>query len=625
MQKFPKKINIIRPPKGSKSHVSLAIWIILAFIAVSFLIYPFFFEMNIDNVSTSDIIKTIKDKEENASVFYNTSEGYVEVQIEGENTQKATYKDPEKSFVDFMTENGIEISKLHNYDYQEKDFKISLDFILNLGLFLLMAFSVYMVVKSINASGSKMTSFGKSTAKLLLGKKTNVTFKDVAGIEEAQEELKEIVDFLKFPKKYFKLGARIPRGVLLVGAPGSGKTLLARAIAGEADVPFFHTSGAEFEEMLVGAGAARVRDMFKKARRLAPCIIFIDEIDAVAKKREVSLKSSYTEQTLNQILVEMDGFTRYDTVIVLAATNRPDILDPAILRPGRFDRKVIVEKPDKKGRADILKIHTKNKPLDKDVDLEVIAKNTVGLTGAELENIMNEAAIFAVKKGTKTISQDNIEEAILKVMYGPERKSKERTEKDLLKTAYHEAGHAIVSYFTKDSDPVHKISIVSRGMSLGMTMQLPEKDKENLSKGEILARIRVFTAGRIAEDFCLGEISTGAANDIAGATRLATNMVKTLGMSDKVGFIKYGESINEQWLGYAYEKASNYSEKYAALIDAEIQRILTREYREAEKILDKNKVTLKLLAKLLLKKEVVAQEEFENFMKNNKFTNKEEN
>lgn len=602
--------------KGSLTHNIIIVAIVIVLIS-SLYIIPKINQQKIENVSVQELTEIIKEKseDEKVKVVVKPDDGTVDVITQDGKISRAIYRDTKKSFDDFMKDREIDLSN-SNIDLEQKTtVQIGIDTVLTIGLVLLTIFAAYNIVKSINASGSRMSSFGESTAKLLVGKKTNVTFDEVAGIKEAKEELEEVVDFLKNPQKYFKLGARIPRGVLLVGAPGTGKTLLARAVAGEANVPFFHTSGAEFEEMLVGAGAARVRDMFKRARRLAPSIIFIDEIDAVAKKREVSLKSSYTEQTLNQILVEMDGFTRYDTVIVLAATNRPDILDPAILRPGRFDRKVVIDRPDAKGREEILKVHLKNKPVADDVNVEIIAKKTIGLAGADLENVANEAAIIAAKRGEKKIFMSDMEESILKVRYGRERRSKVPKKEELLNTAFHEAGHAIVSFFTEHADPVHKISIVARGLSAGMTMYLPDDDYSNFTIEQMKARIRIATGGRIAEEIMTGTFGTGASQDIEQVTEFATGMVKKYGMSEKLGFVKYGENLNEQWLGYSYETTSNYSQEYAKLIDMEIQKIIETEYKKAVEILTKNKNKIKELADLLVQKEVIEREEFEKFMK----------
>lgn len=469
---------------------------------------------------------------------------------------------------------------------------------------------LFFLFRGLQGSNNSLIKFGQSKAGVFFGRKPEVTFKDVAGIDEAKEELNEVVMFLKKPEKFTKLGARIPKGLLLVGSPGTGKTLLARAIAGEAGVPFFHTSGSEFEEMLVGAGASRVRDLFDKAKRAAPALIFIDEIDAVARKRGTTIQSSNTEQTLNQILVEMDGFKKNENVIVIAATNRPDVLDPAILRPGRFDRRVVIDLPDLIGRQAIIKIHSANKPLAADVDIEKIAKRTVGFSGADIENMLNEAAIITAKANRKEITAHDIEEAATKVAVGPEKKRK-REDYELKLTAYHEAGHAIVAKLSPQSDPVHRITIVSRGMSLGSTMQLPQNDKLQQTKTELDSRLRVLLAGRAAEELIFKDITGGASNDIEKATSIARKMVKVLGMSEKLGLVKYGESNELQYLGYGYGEQKDYSEETAQMIDDEVRDILSKAYKDAKKLLSDNIEILHDLSNLLLKQEVVEGEEFE--------------
>jgi cell division protease FtsH len=444
-----------------------------------------------------------------------------------------------------------------------------------------------------------------------MGKKTGVGFENVAGIEEVKDEVKEIVDFLKHPKKYEAAGARIPKGVLLTGAPGTGKTLLARAVAGEASVPFFHASGSEFEEMLVGAGASRVRDLFDKAKKASPCIIFIDEIDAVAKKRGTVLHSGAGEQTLNQILVEMDGLEERANVIVLAATNRPDVLDPAILRPGRFDRTVHVHMPDFKGRREILDVHSKDKKFAEDVNLESIAKKTIGYSGADLENLLNEAAIMAALDDRKIINQEDLSEAYLKVKLGRKKKDRELEEEDLKTTAYHEAGHAIVARFTPKSDPVEQVSIISRGASGGATVYLPEKDTKHMYKDQILARMRSGVAGRASEEIFIGRISTGASSDIRHVTEMTREMITQYGMSDKLGMVKYGDEEETKHLGYSYGGGRGYSEEYAKRIDDEVKEIVDEAYSDAKKILREHENEVKKLVEMLLEKEVVSGEEFE--------------
>lgn len=468
-----------------------------------------------------------------------------------------------------------------------------------------------MLFRGMQGSSMGIMQFGQSKAKVFFGAKPDVTFKDVAGINEARDELNEIVDFLREPNKYRKLGARIPKGVLMVGAPGTGKTLLARAIAGEAGVPFFHTSGSEFEEMLVGAGASRVRDLFVKAKKAAPALIFIDEIDAVARKRGTRIQSGATEQTLNQILVEMDGFEKNVNVIVLAATNRPDVLDPAILRPGRFDRQIRIDLPDMEGRKEILQVHGKNKPFEDTVDLEKIAKRTVGFTGADLENILNEAAIIAAKEGAKKISMHHIEESVSKVVLGPAKKSRKRTDKELQLVAFHEAGHAVVAKYTPESTPVDKISIVSRGSSGGVTMFTPEKDEYINSKRKLLADIVVSLGGRAAEEVALDDISTGASNDIEKATMVAKRMVQQFGMSEKLGLVRYGDFADSEYLGYGYSESKDFSEKTAEEIDREVRDIIQECYKKAKDILIENRDKLDRVANTLLEKEVLGKDEFE--------------
>lgn len=468
-----------------------------------------------------------------------------------------------------------------------------------------------MLFRGMQGSSMGIMQFGQSKAKVFFGAKPDVTFKDVAGIDEAREELNEIVDFLREPNKYRKLGARIPKGVLMVGAPGTGKTLLARAIAGEAGVPFFHTSGSEFEEMLVGAGASRVRDLFAKAKKAAPALIFIDEIDAVARKRGTRVQSGTTEQTLNQILVEMDGFEKNVNVIILAATNRPDVLDPAILRPGRFDRQIRIELPDMEGRKEILAVHGKNKPFEESVDLEKIARRTVGFTGADLENILNEAAIIAAKEGKKQISMHDIEEAVSKVVLGPAKKSRKRTDKEVQLVAYHEAGHAVVAKYTPESTPVDKISIVSRGSSGGVTMFTPEKDEYINSRRKLLANIVVGLGGRAAEEVALDDISTGASSDIEQATSIAKRMVQQFGMSEKLGLVRYGDFADSEYLGYGYSESKDFSEKTAEEIDLEVRTIIMDCYKQARQILLDNRDKLDRVANELLDKEVLGKEEFE--------------
>ena len=466
-----------------------------------------------------------------------------------------------------------------------------------------------------NAGGGKMSSFGKTNAKMAPSSK-KATFDDVAGADEEKEELKEIVDFLRDNKKYTEIGARIPKGVLLLGPPGTGKTLLARAVAGEAKVPFFSISGSDFVEMFVGVGASRVRDLFEQAKKNAPAIIFIDEIDAVGRQRGAGLGGGHDEreQTLNQLLVEMDGFEDNDSVIVMAATNRRDILDPALLRPGRFDRQILVGYPDVKGREAILKVHTRNKPLAPDVDLETIAKSTVGFTGADLENLVNEASLLAARKNKKAITKDELEEASIKVVAGPEKQSKVITEDEKKLTAYHEGGHALCTYYSKSQDKVHQVSIIPRGQAGGFTMSLPVKDKSYVSKNEMYENIVVLLGGRVAEKLILDDISTGASNDLERATSTARNMVTRYGFSDNLGPVVYGQGDHEVFLGRDYTNTPSYSDNVAAEIDNEIRTLIESAFTDAEKILNEHMDKLHVVAKYLMKYEKVDGATFEKLM-----------
>ena len=467
------------------------------------------------------------------------------------------------------------------------------------------------------SGGGKLNQFGKANLKnpVQMGKKT--TFAEVAGADEEKEELAEIVDFLKYPKKFNELGARIPKGVLLMGPPGTGKTLLARAVAGEAGVPFFSISGSDFVEMFVGVGASRVRDLFEQAKKNAPAIIFIDEIDAVGRHRGAGLGGGHDEreQTLNQLLVEMDGFSKNEGIIDIAATNRRDILDPALLRPGRFDRQIVVSYPDVKGREEILKVHSRNKPLGFDVDLSVIAKTTAGFTGADLENLMNEAALLAARKGRKAITLRDIEEATIKVVAGPEKRSRVISDKEKKLTAYHEAGHAITTYYSDTQDPVHEISIIPRGMAGGYTLSLPEHDKSFMAKKEMEEQIVTLLGGRVAEALILDDISTGASNDIERATKMARSMVTRYGFSEKLGPVVYGQDEGEVFLGRDFNNTRNYSEEVAAEIDSEIRRIVEEGYETARQLLTAHQDQLHLVAQYLIQHEKVDEATFGKLMK----------
>ena len=467
-------------------------------------------------------------------------------------------------------------------------------------------------------SNNKAMGFGKNRARMIdKNSKKKVTFADVAGLDEEKEELQEITEFLKNPKKYHDMGARIPRGILLVGHPGTGKTLLAKAVAGEANVPFFSISGSDFVEMFVGVGASRVRDLFHEAKSHAPCIIFIDELDAVGRHRGAGVGGGHDEreQTLNQLLVEMDGFEDRQSVIVMAATNRVDILDPALLRPGRFDRQIVVGSPDVGAREKILELHAKKKPFDPDVDFKVIAKNTAGFSGADLENMINEATILATRKNKKIVDMSDVEEAMVKVMMGPEKKSKVISDKEKKLTAYHEAGHAVVSRFLPTHDTVHQISIIPRGMAGGYTMYKPNEDKSFRSMSEMKENIVSLLGGRVAEKLVLNDISTGASNDIERASKIARDMVMKYGMSDKLGPITFGDTQEEVFLGMEKNNGRNYSEKVASQIDEEVGNIINGAYKFAEKVLKENIEKLHKVAEILIDKEKMSAEEFEEIFK----------
>lgn len=533
----------------------------------------------------------------------------------------ATMKETDSSLTDTLKNYGISSEQLGKLQIEvkgESNFGYWLGFLLETILpFGLIILFFWLMTRQAQKGANQALSFGKVSLKLSGQSKEKTTFQDVAGLTEEKEELKEIVEFLKNPKKFLGIGARIPRGVLLMGPPGSGKTLLARAVAGEAGVPFFHLSGAEFVELFVGVGAARVRDVFATAKKAAPAILFIDEIDAVGRERGAGLGGGHDEreQTLNQILVEMDGFERDTSVIVIAATNRPDILDPALLRPGRFDRRVILDWPDINEREAILKIHSKEKPLAKDVDLHRIAERTPGFSGADLANLMNEGAILSARRNKREINQNELFESIEKVILGPERKSKIMVEKEKNIIAYHEAGHALVTYYLPDADPVQKISVISRGQAGGYTLKFPLEDRRLHTKKQFQAELSALLGGYLAERVVLGDISTGASNDLKECSSLARKLVTKFGMSEKLGPITFGKTEEMVFLGREITTDKNYSEKVAMEIDAEVKSIITQAEKNAEKIIKSHRAKLDLLAKTLKEKEVIEKEEFENLMK----------
>lgn len=550
--------------------------------------------------------------------------GQLDFKLKGDNQKTQTYKVPSVSlFVEtvndaIMTNHANDLDSAANIiDYEPATDNSWIITIIPslLGILLLVGLFIFMMKQS-GAGAGKMGQFGKANLKNTMEKGRKTTFDEVAGAEEEKAELTEIVEFLKDPRKFNEIGARIPKGVLLIGPPGTGKTLLARAVAGEAGVPFFSISGSDFVEMYVGVGASRVRDLFEQAKKNAPAIIFIDEIDAVGRQRGAGLGGGHDEreQTLNQLLVEMDGFGANEGVIIIAATNRRDILDPALLRSGRFDRQVIVGYPDVKGREEILKVHSRNKPLGFDVDLSIIAKSTVGFTGADLESLMNEAALLAARKNHKAITLADIEEATMKVIAGPEKKSKMITDKEKKLTAYHEAGHAVSTYYCKTLDPVHQISIIPRGMAGGYTLSLPEQDASYVLREHMKEELITLLGGRVAEALVLGDISTGASNDIERATDIARKMVTKYGFTDDLGPIVYGAAEHEVFLGRDLNNTRNYSETVATAIDKEIRKLVDTAYEKCSKILSTHIDQLHLVAQYLIRREKVDGQEFKDLM-----------
>ena len=566
----------------------------------------------VKEISYTELMSKIAAKEvESISLSYDRTTATA---IYKNDTVKRVTSIPSSSAFMEAIEENLTLGEVDLKVEQESIFAAMMEWLPTIILIVVSLIILFIMMQQMGGGNSKALSFGKNRARLsnpALAKK--ITFKNVAGLKEEKEELVEIVDFLKDPKKFKEMGARIPKGILLVGGPGTGKTLLAKAVAGEAGVPFFSISGSDFVEMFVGVGASRVRDLFEEAKKLNPCIVFIDEIDAVGRQRGTGLGGGHDEreQTLNQLLVEMDGFGTNENIIVIAATNRPDILDPALLRPGRFDRQVVVGDPDIKAREEILELHATGKPFVESVDFKVIAKNTSGFAGADLENMLNEAALLAARKNKKKIDMIDVEEALVKVMMGPEKRSKVISDKDKKLTAYHEAGHAIVSRFLENHDTVHQISIIPRGMAGGYTMYKPNEDKTYASKLEMEEHIVSLLGGRVAEKLVLNDISTGASNDIERASKIARNMVMRYGMSDKLGPITFGASQEEVFLGRDFGSQRNYSEKVAAEIDEEVRNIVTAAYDKAERILTENMSKLHETAERLLEKEKIDAEEFD--------------
>ena len=597
---------------------TLAMWLIIGIILIVLISSIL---SNTDNkLAYSELISKIESGEvKEVELSYDGTTAIVEL------TNDNVPKEVNIPSVDNLMTSLDESMKAGTITVTEEDqsiFMIILQLLTPFGILIIFFIFWFLLMGGINqggAGGSKTMSFGKSKARMINpGEKGRVTFNDVAGVDEEKEELEEIVEFLKSPKKFTDMGARIPKGVLLVGQPGTGKTLLAKAVAGEAGVPFFFISGSDFVEMFVGVGASRVRDLFDEAKKKAPCIIFIDEIDAVGRQRGAGLGGGHDEreQTLNQLLVEMDGFTANEGVIVLAATNRPDVLDKALLRPGRFDRQIVVSNPDVKAREQILEVHSRKKKLASDVDLKTIAKNTSGFSGADLENVLNEAALLAARRNLNQITMAEVEDAMVKVTMGPEKRTRVRSEKEQKLVAYHEAGHAVVSRFLPTQDPVHQISIIPRGMAGGYTMYRPTEDKSFMSRTEMIENIVSLLGGRVSEKLVLDDISTGASNDIERATKIARNMVTKYGMSERVGTITLGQNQEEVFLGRDFAQSKEYSEETAAIIDEEVKSIIDYAYKKAAEILNANMEKLHVVAGILLEKEKIDGEEFDAIFNN---------
>jgi len=599
----------------SSRNQSYIIYLLLFVAIISMLVYNFSSQNNSqDTLSINQVAEEIQ----KGTVSKITEDDNHLILTLEDGSQKKSAKDPTSTLVEQLIQLGVTTDQLSS-EKIKVEIKLpsawvgivtALGYILP---FIILGGAFFFIFRQAQGSNSAALSFGKSKARMFTGNQPTVTFDDVAGADEAKEELMEVVEFLREPQKFIALGARIPKGVLLVGAPGTGKTLMAKAVSGQAGVPFFSLSGSEFVEMFVGVGASRVRDLFDQAKRQSPCIVFIDEIDAVGRHRGAGLGGSHDEreQTLNQLLVEMDGFDTDTNIILMAATNRPDILDPALLRPGRFDRRVVLDRPDMKGREAILGVHTKGKPLDKEVDLSVLARGTPGFVGADLENLVNEAAILAARRNKKVIGQDELQESVERVIVGPERKSRLMNEEEKRIVAYHEAGHAVIFNVIPEHDPVMKVTIIPRGIAGGMTLALPEEERNLMSRKKLFASMVGLMGGRVAEELVFDDFTSGASDDLERATKIARTMVTRLGMSDQLGPIVYGQKEELVFLGKEISEQRDYSEQVAEKIDEEVRKFVDRAYQEARDILTQYRTELELIANKLLDVESISRDEFE--------------
>ncbi|MBU2700670.1 cell division protease FtsH [Sporomusaceae bacterium BoRhaA] len=601
----------------SKFFRNVSFYLLIIIIAISIIDYYSSRTVTKQEVSYTQFLQQVNDQNvERVTIVDNTIKGKLK---DGQEFTTITPNDP--TLINTLRDKGVDIKAEQppQPPWWTTIFSSVLPMLLLIGVW-------FFIMQQTQGGGNRVMSFGKSRAKLHSEDKIKVTFADVAGADEAKQELEEIVEFLKHPKKFNDLGARIPKGVLLFGPPGTGKTLMARAIAGEAGVPFFSISGSDFVEMFVGVGASRVRDLFEQAKKNAPCIVFIDEIDAVGRQRGAGLGGGHDEreQTLNQLLVEMDGFGVNEGIIIIAATNRPDILDPALLRPGRFDRQVVVDRPDVKGRQEILKVHTKGKPMSKEVDLDVLARRTPGFTGADLSNLVNEAALLAARRNKRRVDMPEMEEAVERVVAGPERKSRVISDKEKKLTAYHEAGHALLGMLLERTDPVHKVSIIPRGRAGGYTMSLPAEDRYYATRSELLEQLTMLLGGRVAEAVILGEISTGAQNDLERATALVRKMITEYGMSEVLGPITFGHKQEQVFLGRDISHERNYSEQVAYSIDKETRRLIEDAYDKAEQMLRDNIEKLHLVARTLMERETLEGKELAELLETGRLSSPNE-